>query len=177
MDLKGSKTGANLQEAFSGESQARNKYTFYASVAKKAGYEQIAAIFEETAGNEREHAKMWFKELGQLGDTAQSLKDAAAGEHFENTEMYPRMAKEAQEEGFTRLSKLFELVGSVEKHHEERYLKLLDNLEKDKIFKRDTETVWMCRNCGYLHTGKDAPKICPTCQHPQAFFQIDAENY
>lgn len=177
MELKGSKTEANLHEAFAGESMARNKYTYYASVAKKAGYEQISAIFEETAGNEKEHAKMWFKELGELGDLKKSLEDAAAGEHYENTDMYPRMAREAQEEGFTRLSKLFELVGSVEKHHEARYRKLLDNLETGKVFKRDTETVWMCRNCGYIATGSEAPKICPTCQHPQAFFQIDCENY
>lgn len=177
MELKGSKTEANLREAFSGESQARNKYTFYASVAKKAGYEQISAIFQETADNEKEHAKMWFKELGELGDTAQSLKDAAAGEHFENSDMYPRMAREAQEEGFARIAKLFELVGGVEKHHEARYLKLLDNLEKGKVFARDEEVVWMCRNCGYLCTGKQAPAKCPTCQHPQAFFQLDCENY
>lgn len=177
MELKGSKTEANLWEAFSGESQARNKYTYYASVAKKAGFEQIAGIFQETADNEKEHAKMWFKELGQLGDTAQSLRDAAAGEHYENSEMYPNMAKDAHEEGFTRIAKLFELVAGVEKHHEERYLKLLDNLEKGKVFEKDEETVWMCRNCGYLCTGKTAPAKCPTCQHPQAFFQVHCEKY
>lgn len=177
MDLKGSKTEANLMEAFSGESQARNKYTFYAKVAQKAGYEQIAEIFRLTAGNEEQHAKLWFKELGLLGDTAQSLKDAAAGEHYENSEMYPTFAKEAREEGFTRIAKLFEMVADIETTHEKRYLKLLDNVEKGKVFEKDTEVVWMCRKCAHLHTGKTAPKVCPVCGHPEAFFEVEATNY
>lgn len=178
MELKGSKTEANLLEAFSGESQARNKYTYFASVARKEGYEQIAAIFEETAANEKEHAKMWFKELGGIGDTAANLKAAAAGENFEWTDMYARMAAEAREEGFTRIALLFEKVGAIEKEHEERYMKLVANLEDDLVFKtEEQETVWVCRNCGYVYVGKNAPKACPVCAHPQAFFERKANNY
>ena len=178
MELKGSKTEANLWTAFAGESQARNKYTYFASAAKKAGYEQIAAIFEETAGNEKEHAKMWFKELGGIGDTAANLRAAAEGENGEWTSMYPEMAATAREEGFTRLAYLFEAVAAIEKEHEERYLKLLANLEGDVVFKTDDEnTVWICRNCGHIHVGKEAPKVCPVCAHPQAYFELKAENY
>ena len=178
MELKGSKTEANLWTAFAGESQARNKYTYFASAAKKAGYEQIAAIFEETANNEKEHAKMWFKELGGIGDTAENLKAAAEGENGEWTSMYPEMAATAREEGFTRLAYLFEAVAAIEKEHEERYLKLLANLEGDVVFKSDDEnTVWICRNCGHIHVGKDAPQVCPVCAHPQAYFERRAVNY
>lgn len=178
MELKGSKTEANLWTAFAGESQARNKYTYFASAAKKAGYEQIAAIFEETANNEKEHAKMWFKELGGIGDTAENLKAAAAGENEEWTSMYPEMAATAREEGFTRLAYLFEAVATIEKEHEERYLKLLANLEGDLVFKTDDEnTVWICRNCGHIHVGKDAPAVCPVCAHPQAYFERRKVNY
>ena len=178
MELKGSKTEANLWTAFAGESQARTKYTYFASAAKKAGYEQIAAIFEETAGNEKEHAKMWFKELGGIGDTAANLRAAAEGENGEWTSMYPEMAATAREEGFTRLAYLFEAVAAIEKEHEERYLKLLANLEGDVVFKTDDEnTVWICRNCGHIHVGKEAPKVCPVCAHPQAYFERRATNY
>ena len=178
MELKGSKTEANLWTAFAGESQARNKYTYFASAAKKAGYEQIAAIFEETAGNEKEHAKMWFKELGGIGDTAANLRAAAEGENGEWTSMYPEMAATAREEGFTRLAYLFEAVAAIEKEHEERYLKLLANLEGDVVFKTDDEnTVWICRNCGHIHVGKEAPEVCPVCAHPQAYFERRATNY
>ena len=178
MELKGSKTEANLWTAFAGESQARNKYTYFASAAKKAGYEQIAAIFEETAGNEKEHAKMWFKELGGIGDTAANLRAAAEGENGEWTSMYPEMAATAREEGFTRLAYLFEAVAAIEKEHEERYLKLLANLEGDVVFKTDDEnTVWICRNCGHIHVGKEAPKVCPVCAYPQAYFERRATNY
>ena len=178
MELKGSKTEANLWTAFAGESQARNKYTYFASAAKKAGYEQIAAIFEETANNEKEHAKMWFKELGGIGDTAENLKAAAEGENGEWTSMYPEMAATAREEGFTRLAYLFEAVAAIEKEHEERYLKLLANLEGDVVFKSDDEnTVWICRNCGHIHVGKEAPAVCPVCAHPQAYFERRKVNY
>ncbi len=178
MELKGSKTEANLWTAFAGESQARNKYTYFASAAKKAGYEQIAAIFEETANNEKEHAKMWFKELGGIGDTVENLKAAAAGENEEWTSMYPEMAATAREEGFTRLAYLFEAVAAIEKEHEERYLKLLSNLESDVVFKSDDEnTLWICRNCGHIHVGKDAPAVCPVCAHPQAYFERRKVNY
>ena len=178
MELKGSKTEANLWTAFAGESQARNKYPYFASAAKKAGYEQIAAIFEETANNEKEHAKMWFKELGGIGDTAENLKAAAAGENEEWTSMYPEMAATAREEGFTRLAYLFEAVAAIEKEHEERYLKLLANLEGDLVFKTDDEnTVWICRNCGHIPVGKDAPAVCPVCAHPQAYFERRKVNY
>ena len=178
MELRGSKTEANLWTAFAGESQARNKYTYFASQARKDGYEQIAAIFEETAGNEKEHAKMWFKELGGIGTTAENLKAAAAGENEEWTEMYKDMAATAREEGFDRIARLFEMVGAIEKEHEERYLKLLANLEGDVVFKTDDEnTVWICRNCGHIHVGKEAPKVCPVCAHPQAYFERRATNY
>ena len=177
MELKGSKTEANLWKAFAGESQARNKYTYFASEARKAGYEQIAAIFEETAFNEKEHAKLWFKELGGIGDTAANLKAAAAGENEEWTSMYKEMAETAKEEGFTRLAFLFEAVGKIEKEHEERYLKLLSNLESDVVFKAGEETVWVCRNCGHIHVGNAAPAVCPVCAHPQAFFERKALNY
>ena len=179
MELKGSKTEANLMAAFAGESQARNKYTYYASQAKKDGYEQIAAIFEETANNEKEHAKMWFKELhgGKVPDTVTNLKDAAGGENYEWTEMYKEFAEVAREEGFTRIAKLFEEVGKIEKHHEERYLKLVGNIEDNLVFKRGSEMVWICRNCGYVYVGENAPAVCPVCAHPQSFMELKAENY
>lgn len=179
MDLKGTKTEKNLMEAFAGESQARNKYTFFASKAKKEGYEQIAAIFQETADNEKEHAKMWFKLLngGDIPTTAENLKAAANGENFEWTDMYERMAKEAKEEGFDRIAYLFEAVGKIEKEHEERYLKLLDNVETGKVFDCGEVKVWKCRNCGHIHVGPKAPEVCPVCSHPKAFFEIKAENY
>lgn len=178
-DLKGTKTEANLKEAFAGESMARNKYTYFASRARKDGYEQIAAIFEETAGNEKEHAKLWFKALngGEIGDTLDNLRAAAGGEHEEWTEMYPRMAKEAEAEGFTELAKLFSRVAEVERHHEERYRKLLANVEEKLVFDRETEKVWVCRNCGYVMTGKKAPGKCPVCAHPQSFFELKNDNY
>ena len=179
MDLKGTKTEKNLMEAFAGESQARNKYTFFASKAKKEGYEQIAAIFQETADTEKEHAKMWFKLLngGDIPTTAENLKAAANGENFEWTDMYERMAKEAKEEGFDRIAYLFEAVGKIEKEHEERYLKLLDNVETGKVFDCGEVKVWKCRNCGHIHVGPKAPEVCPVCSHPKAFFEIKAENY
>lgn len=176
-DLKGTKTEANLMTAFAGESQARNKYTYFASVAKKEGYEQIAAIFQKTADNEKEHAKMWFKALGELGDTAQNLLAAAEGENYEWTDMYATFAKEAKEEGFDQIAALFEGVAAVEKEHEERYRKLIENIEKGLVFERDDEVVWQCANCGHIVKGKDAPKVCPVCAHPQAYFQIKPENY
>ena len=178
MELKGSKTEANLATAFAGESQARNKYTYYASQAKKEGYNQIAAIFEETAANEKEHAKMWFKLLhGGVPNTVQNLKDAAAGENYEWTDMYSQFAKEAREEGFDAIAKLFEGVAAIEKEHEERYLTLLKNLEEGVVFKRGDEYVWKCRNCGHIHFGKTAPEVCPICAHPQAYFEIRSINY
>ena len=179
MELKGSKTEQNLMTAFAGESQARNKYTYFASKAKKDGYEQIAAIFLETAENEKEHAKMWFKLLngGDVPTTTENLKAAAAGENFEWTDMYDRMAKEAKEEGFDRIAKLFEEVGKIEKHHEERYMKLVGNINDDLVFKRGEETVWICRNCGYVYVGENAPAACPVCSHPQSFMELKAENY
>ena len=177
MELKGSKTEANLWKAFAGESMARNKYTYFASKAKKEGFEQIAAIFEETAGNEKEHAKLWFKELGGIGDTAANLKSAAEGEHEEWTEMYKEMAETAKEEGFDRLAFLFESVATIEKEHEERYLKLLGNIEDNLVFQAGEETVWICRNCGHIHFGKTAPEVCPICAHPQAYFEIRSINY
>ncbi len=177
MELKGSKTEANLWKAFAGESQARNKYTYFASKAKKEGYEQIAAIFEETAGNEKEHAKLWFKELGGIGNTAENLKAAAAGEHEEWTEMYKEMAETAKEEGFEHLAYLFAAVGEIEKEHEERYLKLLGNVENNLVFQAGEETIWICRNCGHICVGKEAPKVCPVCAHPQAYFERRAVNY
>lgn len=177
MELKGSKTELNLIAAFAGESEARNKYTYYASKAKKDGYMQIANLFEETAANEREHAKLWFKLLHGIGTTEENLKDAAAGEHYEWTEMYATFAKEAREEGFTRIAALFEGVAKIEKEHEERYLKLLENVEKGLVFSKDGDTVWVCVNCGHIHIGKDAPQVCPVCAHSQAYFQVKAENY
>ena len=177
-ELKGSKTEANLMTAFAGESQARNKYTYYASKAKKDGYVQIAAIFEETANNEKEHAKMWFKLLhGGIGDTVDNLKDAAAGENYEWTDMYAGFAKTAREEGFDHIADLFEGVAEIEKEHEERYLKLVKNLEEGLVFSRDGDVIWQCANCGHIVIGKKAPEVCPVCAHPQAYFQIKAENY
>ena len=179
MELKGSKTEKNLMEAFAGESQARNKYTYYASKAKKDGYEQIAAIFTETADNEKEHAKLWFKLLhdGEVPDTVQNLKDAANGENYEWTDMYDKFAKEAKEEGFTKIAYLFEAVGKIEKEHEERYKKLLENIENGLVFSKDGDRIWKCRNCGHICIGKQAPEVCPVCAHPKAFFEIKAENY
>ena len=179
MELKGSKTEKNLMEAFAGESQARNKYTYFASKAKKEGYEQIAAIFLETAENEKEHAKLWFKLLegGDIKSTAENLAAAAAGENFEWTDMYERMAKEAREEGFTKIAYLFDAVGQIEKEHEERYRKLLENVEVDLVFSKDGDKIWKCRNCGHIVIGKEAPEVCPVCNHPKAFFEIKAENY
>ena len=179
MELKGTKTEKNLWEAFAGESQARNKYTYFASMAKKEGYEQLAAIFEETAGNEKEHAKIWFKLLcgGAIPDTLTCLDMAAGGEHDEWTEMYPRMAKEAKEEGFPQIAALFTMVAQIEKEHEERYLKLLANVEGGLVFSRDGDMIWQCSNCGHIVVGKKAPEVCPVCSHPQAYFQIKAENY
>jgi rubrerythrin len=177
-NLKGSKTEANLQTAFAGESQARNKYTYFASKARKDGYEQIAGLFEETAENEKEHAKLWFKLLhGGIGTTADNLKDAAAGEHYEWTDMYAGFAKTAKEEGFDAIAKLFEGVAAIEKTHEERYLKLLKNVTDGVVFSKDGDTIWQCRNCGHIVVGKKAPDVCPVCAHPQSFFQVRAENY
>ena len=177
MELKGSKTEQNLRTAFSGESEARNKYTYFASVAKKAGYEQIAVIFQKTADNEKEHAKMWFKALGGLGDTAANLLSAAEGENYEWTDMYATFAKEAEEEGFTELAAKFRMVAAIEKSHEERYRKLLSNVEMQEVFKKSEMKIWECRNCGHLVMGKEAPEICPVCAHPQSYFEIRAENY
>ena len=177
-DLKGTKTEANLMAAFAGESQARNKYTYYASKAKKEGYEQIAKLFQKTADNEKEHAKMWFKLLhGGIADTATNLEDAAAGENYEWTDMYAGFAKEAREEGFTEIADLFEGVAKIEKAHEERYRKLLANVEGGLVFSRDGEMIWECGNCGHIHVGKAAPEVCPVCAHPKAYFELVAENY
>ena len=178
MELKGSKTEANLWAAFAGESQARNKYTYYASKAKKDGFVQIANIFEETAGNEKEHAKMWFKlATGGIGSTMENLKAAAEGENDEWTDMYPEFAKVAKEEGFTKIAYLFEDVAKIEKEHEERYRALLANVEGGKVFTKDGDVVWQCANCGHIHVGKVAPDVCPVCDHPQAYFQVLAKNY
>lgn len=179
MELKGSKTEKNLQAAFAGESMARNKYTYYASKAKKDGFVQIADIFEETASNEKEHAKIWFKLLhdGEVPATAVNLADAADGEKYEWTDMYATFAKEAREEGFTRIANLFEMVGKIEKEHEERYRRLLDNVNGEIVFSRDGDVVWVCSNCGHIHVGKKAPLKCPVCDHPQSYFHIRAENY
>ena len=179
MELKGTKTEKNLMTAFAGESQARNKYTYFASKAKKEGYEQIAAIFEETAGNEKEHAKMWFKLLqgGTIKSTKENLLQAAEGENYEWTDMYESFAKEAKEEGFDNIAYLFEEVGKIEKAHEERYRKLLDNLENGKIFVKEEPKMWICRNCGHIHYGEKAPEVCPVCNHPQSYFEIKSENY
>ena len=173
----GTKTEKNLREAFAGESQARNKYTYFASVAKKAGYEQIAALFLKTAENEKEHAKLWFKALGELGDTEANLKAAAEGENYEGTDMYERMAQEADEEGFHELAEQFRGVGAIEKHHEERYRKLLANVEEKKVFEKSGVTVWECRNCGHIVIGTKAPDVCPVCKHPQSYFEVHEENY
>lgn len=178
-DLKGTKTERNLQEAFAGESMARNKYTYFASKARKDGYEQIAAIFEETAHNEKEHAKLWFKMLhgGEIGDTMSNLRAAAEGENYEWTDMYERMAREADEEGFTAIAARFRAVAAIERHHEERYKRLLQNIEEGIVFSREGDTIWICRNCGHVVVGKKAPGVCPVCQHPQSFFEIEAKNY
>jgi rubrerythrin len=176
-DLKGTKTEKNLWEAFAGESQARNKYTYFASKAKKDGYVQIAKIFEETAANEKEHAEIWFKLLQGIGTTAENLKAAAEGENYEWTDMYDQMAKDAREEGFDHIAFLFEEVGKIEKEHEERYRKLLANVEGGLVFSRDGDMIWQCSNCGHIHVGKQAPEVCPVCVHPKAYFQIKAENY
>ena len=176
-ELKGTKTEANLMAAFAGESQARNKYTFYASKARKDGYVQIAKIFEETAANEKEHAKLWFKALGELGDTAENLLHAAEGENMEWTDMYDRMAREAEEEGFTELAAQFRGVAAIEKSHEERYRALLHNVEAKEVFERSGVQVWECRNCGHIVVGTKAPEVCPVCNHPQSYFEIRKENY
>ncbi len=178
-DIKGTKTEANLMAAFAGESQARNKYTYYASKAKKDGYQQIAALFEETANNEKEHAKIWFKLLhgGAVPSTIENLNDAADGENYEWTDMYAEFAKTAREEGFTEIAYLFEQVGAIEKEHEERFRKLLANIEGEVVFSRDGDCIWECRNCGHIVVGKKAPEVCPVCAHPQAYFQIKAKNY
>ena len=177
MNLKGTKTEKNLMEAFAGESQARNKYTYFASVAKKEGYEQIAAIFHETAENEKEHAKLWFKALGGLGNTAANLLAAAEGENYEWTDMYDRFAKDAEEEGFKGLAAQFRMVAAIEKTHEERYRKLLSNVEMQEVFEKADMTMWECRNCGHLVMGKKAPGVCPVCAHPQSYFEVRKENY
>ena len=177
MELKGSKTEKNLLEAFAGESQARNKYTFYASKAKKEGYEQIASLFLETADNEKEHAKIWYKLLNGIGTTMDNLKDAAGGENYEWTDMYARMAKEADEEGFTDIARLFRGVAKIEKEHEERYLALLKNIEDGTVFKKNEKSVWICRNCGHIHDAIEAPEKCPVCDHPKAYFQLRVINY
>ena len=173
----GTKTEKNLQEAFAGESQARNKYTYFASVAKKEGYEQISALFLKTADNEKEHAKLWFKELGELGDTAKNLLAAAEGENYEWTDMYENFAKDAEAEGFVELAAKFRAVAEVERHHEERYRALLNNVETKTVFSKSEEKVWECRNCGHIMTGKEAPELCPVCAHPKAYFELNAKNY
>ena len=173
----GTKTEQNLKDAFSGESQARNKYTYYASAAKKAGYEQMSALYLETADQEKEHAKMWFKELHGIGTPEENLVDAAAGENYEWTDMYATMAKEAKEEGFDHIAFLFEEVAKIEKEHEERYRKLLANVEGGLVFSRDGDMIWQCSNCGHIHVGKQAPEVCPVCAHPKDYFQLKAENY
>ena len=177
MDLKGTKTEKNLRDAFAGESQARNKYTYFASVAKKEGYEQIAEIFLKTADNEKEHAKMWFKELKGIGDTKTNLAAAADGENYEWTDMYEQFAKDAEAEGFVELAKKFRAVGQIEKAHEERYRKLLKNIEMQAVFAKSEEKMWECRNCGHLVIGKEAPEVCPVCNHPQSYFEVRKENY
>ena len=178
-ELKGTKTEKNLMEAFAGESMARNKYTYFASKAKKDGYVQIASIFEETAGNEKEHAKLWYKYLngGSVSDTVTNLTEAANGENFEWTDMYARMAREAREEGFTEIAEKFELVGAIEREHEARYRKLLANIEQGLVFSKEGDVIWQCANCGHIVIGKQAPEVCPTCDHPQSYFQVKAENY
>ena len=175
--LKGTKTEQNLKDAFAGESQARNKYTYFASVAKKEGFVQMAHLFEETAGNEKEHAKIWFKLLDGIDDTQSNLMEAAGGEHYEWTEMYPNMAKDAREEGFEDIAVLFEKVAEIEKEHEERYNALLKNMQDAKVFKKDNEVEWICSNCGHTHVGTDAPQLCPVCAHPRAHFELRVKNY
>ena len=179
MELKGTKTEKNLMEAFAGESQARNKYTYFASKARKDGYEQIAAIFEETAGNEKEHAKLWFKYLmgGEILSTEENLKLASDGENYEWTDMYDRMAKDAEEEGFTEIAEKFRMVGAIEKGHEERYKKLLENVKDKVVFSSDEDAIWVCRNCGHVVVGKYAPEVCPVCNHPKSYFELKKENY
>ncbi len=179
MELKGSKTEANLLTAFAGECQARTKYTYYASQAKKEGYEQISSIFLETAENEKEHAKLWFKALhgGAVPGTVENLKDAASGENYEYTDMYKKFEEDARAEGFDQIANLFKMVGEIESHHEKRYLELLKNIEAGTVFAKDQVFVWKCRNCGHLHVGKEAPKVCPVCKHPQSFFELQAQNW
>ena len=177
MELKGSKTEANLRAAFAGESEARNKYTYYASKARKEGYNQIAALFEETAANEKEHAKLWFKLFHGIGSTAENLADAAAGENYEWTDMYAKFAKEAREEGFDHIAQLFAGVAAIEKEHEERYKALCKNIEEGKVFNREGKKAWICRNCGHIHFGEEAPEVCPVCAHPKAYFELRAQNY
>ena len=177
MELKGTKTEKNLMEAFAGESQARNKYTYFASVAKKEGYEQIAALFQKTADNEKEHAKLWFKALKGIGSTAENLAAAAEGENYEWTDMYDKFARDAEEEGFTELAAQFRMVAAIEKAHEERYRALLSNVEMKAVFEKSDEIMWECRNCGHLVIGKKAPEVCPTCKHPQSYFEVRAESY
>ena len=177
MEIKGTKTERNLMTAFAGETQARSKYSYFASKARKDGYNQIAEIFEETAENEKEHAKMWFKLLGGINSTEENLKNAAAGEHYEWTDMYANFAKEAKEEGFDHIAYLFEEVAKIEKEHEERYKALLTNIEENKVFKRGDIVIWKCSNCGHIHIGMEAPEVCPVCAHPQSYFEIKAENY
>ena len=179
MDYKGTKTEENLKKAFAGESQARNKYTYFASKAKKDGYEQIAAIFEETAGNEKEHAKMWYKELhgGEIPSTVENLQEAIDGENYEWTDMYEEFAKTAEEEGFKALAFKFRAVGAIEKHHEERFKKLLKNIEDKVVFSKDEDAIWICRNCGHVVVGKVAPEVCPVCNHPKSYFEVKSENY
>jgi Rubrerythrin len=176
-ELKGTKTEKNLLEAFAGESQARNKYTYFASVAKKEGYEQISAFFLETADNEKEHAKLWLKQLNGIGNTIDNLQAAASGENGEWTGMYPRMAKEAREEGFENIAQLFEGVAKIEKEHEQRYLQLLKNIEENKVFNKETKILWKCRNCGHIHEGPNAPEVCQVCAHPKAYFEMLSKNY
>jgi len=175
--LKGTKTEKNLHDAFAGESMARNKYTYFAKVAKKEGYEQIAAIFLETAENEQEHAKLHFKKLNGIGNTMENLKAAASGENYEWTDMYPTMAQEAREEGFDEIAAMFDIIAEVEAKHEKRYKKLMKNIEEGTVFKKNGKTYWKCRNCGYIHEGSEPPEICPVCQHPKAYFEVWAENY
>lgn len=176
-DLKGTKTEQNLKEAFAGESMARNKYTFFASIAKKAGYEQIAQIFSDTAANEKEHAELWYKELGLIGDTSQNLISAAAGENYEWTTMYAEFAKIAREEGFNQIATRMEMVAKIEKEHEERYKKLLANIQNNRVFEREEEQIWVCRNCGHVFKGKKVPHECPVCNHPQSYFELRIQNY
>ncbi|AYD41020.1 rubrerythrin family protein [Clostridium fermenticellae] len=177
MELKGSKTEKNLLEAFSGESQARNKYTYFASTAKKEGYEQISEIFKLTADNEKEHAKIWFKLLSGIGETPENLKSAAGGEHYEWTEMYKNFAKEAEQEGFDDIARLFTMVAGIEKHHEERYNELLKNIKENKVFIKNEKKTWVCRNCGFVYIGESAPEKCPVCSHPKAYFELQSQNW